>query len=196
VPLALPLIACGYDRLAGRWSWRWRAAIAVVTLLTIAHGAWGYLRAAERVLTAQKEATPAGSAVFDEESVGVIARAASAIPAGDGVFYYPYMPLMPLLTGHPHMASQDVFVAGYNSPAQYRVACREVMNGAKWVVYDHLWTDPAYLREHFPKLPNPLPAETRNLERALQIGFARVGGEGRFDLMRRTENAKPALCDR
>jgi hypothetical protein len=44
-------------------------------------------------------------------------------------------------------------------------------------------------------LPNPLPAETRNLEHALQIGFARVGGEGRFDLMRRTENAKLALCD-
>lgn len=195
-PLALPLIAHGYDRVVGTWSPRWQAGVAALALLAMTPAGLDYARVAKRALLTPAAETPAGAGAFAEPDAGAIVGRVAALPKTDGVFFYPYMPLVPVLADREHVSSVDVFVPGYTTPEQYQAACREVAARARWVVYDRQWSDPVFLTQVFPQMIDPRPAETRRFERVLRSAFTPLRREGRFELMRRVNGVPGDICER
>ncbi len=192
-PLILPLLALGWDALAasaGRFRWVPAAAAG----LALAPAALAYGHSAKHALSIERVDTPAGAVAFEEEGIGPIVRQLAPLPKSDHFFFYPYMPLLPVLTHRDHVAKVDLFTPHYTTPEQYDAACREVMGAADWVVFDRLWTDPRHLRAVFPAMREATSPASLKLEAALARGFAPSADTGRFLLMKRTPAAGQALC--
>lgn len=69
-----------------------------------------------------------------------------------------------------------------------------MQRGADWVVFDHLWSDPAFLKVIFPSMPVAAPPEVIGFERAVRAGFTPVVRHGQYELLRRSPDASAALC--
>jgi hypothetical protein len=119
----------------------------------------------------------------------------AALPPQDRVFVYPYDPLLPVLTGHPHPASLDILIPQYTTPAQYDRTCREVMAGANWVVFNPSINSPEFYRLIYPAMTDSSPPAKVAFEAALYKGFDLEGNYGVFQLLRRGQ-ADVSLCDK
>jgi hypothetical protein len=102
--------------------------------------------------------------------------------------------MLPFLTARQHVAKYDIFVPSYTTPSQYQEACVSAMRGASWVVIDRERTNPKWLKQTFPGLPDPQPRETKQFEQALETGFELVAREGIFELRRCVPQADEKLC--
>ena len=118
------------------------------------------------------------------------------IPKGSGFFFYPYIPLLPYLTGRHHVAAVDLLIPGYTSADQFRQTCVRVAAEAEWVVVDRKWT-PTFFRRVFPAIADPDPPEKRSFDKALLVAFdSIVHASTRFELRKRSGHLPAALCDK
>ncbi|HKR89944.1 MAG TPA: hypothetical protein VJS38_17375 [Phenylobacterium sp.] len=186
IPLALPLLGLALEHATRQWPRLVQAAaLALVAVFALAPAIEDYASMVRRTANLPVTVTPRGRGAFAEGDAGPLIARVAEIPADQPIFFYPYMPLVPVLAGREHAASVDVFVPSYTTPNQYSQACRQALARARWVVFDREWTDPHFLKLVFPKMDNPLPPERVAVERALGAGFETVQQVGRFDLMRR-----------
>ena len=194
-PLALPLLACGATRLSQPWRPAYRYAAAAVVMATCAPSLLAFAWVAEWVQGGEAVVSPRGrvSLVGMPAGEALLARIA-ATPAGDGYFFYPFMPLLPFLTAREHVSRYSVFTPGYALPSQYQDACLSVMRRASWVVIDDDARNPETLKLLFPALQNARPPETQRFEQALDEGFDLVAREGPFELRHRRDSANDSLC--
>ena len=194
LPLALPLLALCAQRLGRRLSrrtrlWACAFAAAVCAPAVVAYG----LAAAGAVAAPRAPAwgvgLPLGASGEPE-----IAADLAALPRDARVFYYPYIPLMPVLAGRVGVTPFDVYVPGYTTAAQYARACRDLMRDGQWVVVDVPATNPRLLKLIFPAFSGVRPPEQQAFDTALDQGFPRVRQRGRFALRRRGPAAGDGLC--
>ena len=117
------------------------------------------------------------------------------VPPGDPVFFYPYLPLLPYLTGLRHGAVLDVMVPGYSSPEQFSETCAQVVREARWLVVDRTWGDPRRLHHFFPAMVDPDPPEKHAFEGALVRAFDTVvHRSSTFEVRRRGAAPAETLC--
>jgi hypothetical protein len=194
-PLALPLFAYCTAHLARRYR-PFHAVLLfealVVFCLPSARALWFVAQAA---LHTPMVHTPRGdiALIRQPDAADIMARIA-ALPPGEDVFFYPYLPFMSFLTGREQVSQHDLFTPGYTLPAQYQSTCLSVMQRADWVVIDRRWMDPHFLKSAFPAMQNASPPETRAFEQGLDNGFQLVAQSGTFELRHRRANASAALC--
>ena len=193
-PLGLPLLVYLLGRLAtALQGWlRWAPATAVV-LLCLPSGQearWN----ASRVHRMPSVETALGEVRVPDAAHRMLLLRLGALPPRQAVFSYPYLPLLPVLTGHRHVARNDVFMQWFTSPEQFADACRAVMVGADWVVLDRKWMSPTFIRQVFPAMPPDDPPEFEAFNRAMEEGFELDASYGNFQLRRRSPAAEPALC--
>jgi hypothetical protein len=196
VPLACPLLAYCAIRLTEAWRPAYRAAAVgvVAGLLTPAVFAFGgaaqYVSRTEIVPTSR-----GGLAFFQLDGAPEMLARIAALPPGDGWFFYPFMPMMPFLSGRENVSKYDILTPGYSLPAQYQETCVSVMRRAAWVVIDRRWTDTGFLRQEFPALRDPRPPETRAFEQALDRGFDLVAQHGTLELRHRRDGVSDIICN-
>lgn len=123
-----------------------------------------------------------------------IARIA-ALPAADKIFFYPYDPLLPVLTGHEQVSKYDLFLPSYTLASQYEDACASVMQNADWVLLDRRIMATEHLLLDYPAMPDPSPREKTRFEQALEAGFTMASHDGSYELRRRTPVAQVSLCE-
>ena len=196
-PLALPLLLFCMANLSQLWRRTYRLVAVGLMIALAVPSAHAYLWATERAHEARIVQTPRGPiAVPGLPGVGRLLRQLAATPPGDTYFFYPYLPMMPFLTGRRDVSRYDIFVPDYTLPSQYQKACVSVMRQASWVVIDRQWTNPKFLKAVFPAMENPRPLEMRRFEQALDRGFKLVATDGMYELRRRRAGGVgPALCD-
>jgi hypothetical protein len=202
MPLGTPMLALGVgailDRLRGA-----RKALVIAALIAAIVWHVGHA-AAERAVTATRapmdrimtvrgriDSYPRQWTTDLRWVIGEIARRTST---EDRVFFYPYMPMLPYLTGRRQVGPIDIIVPGYTTPAQYREVCMDVTAAARWVVVERQWIRPRHLKLTFPAMAEPNPPERRAFERMLDDGFEPVAATENFELRQRTARAIPALC--
>jgi hypothetical protein len=199
-PLVCPLLAYCMERLARRWPPRYRYAAAVIAIALCVPSAIAFSSIANFALSGEIVTTQRGGVTFETFPLGrngdreLLARIA-ATPSGDAYFFYPYMPMLPFLTGRAHVSKYDIFVPGYTLPSQYEEACISAMRRASWVVIDRNWTDPAFLKAIFPTMRDAQLQETKRFELALEHGFDLVSQEGAFELRRRMKGSDETVCE-
>ncbi|MEJ0015440.1 MAG: hypothetical protein WDN25_02555 [Acetobacteraceae bacterium] len=195
VPLAAPLAALCAVRLTSAWpvACRYVVAAGVIGIVPASATAFGVL--SREALLAPAMPTPRGSVAMMAQPVArdMIARVA-ALPPGDTYFFYPYIPMMPFLTGRAHVAFFDILLPGYTTASQYQEACRSAVRQASWVVIDRTMTNPAVLRVAFPAMRDPSPPKVRRFEQALEGAFDLVERRGPFELRHRRDGTSEAGC--
>jgi hypothetical protein len=193
VPLACPLLALCVIRLTRLWPIAWRTALLGGLIAFLAPAALFLTTFGQMVMHEEAVATPAGEVSFPRQSVvpKMLARLAS-LPADDGFFFYPTMPLMPFLTGRQQASKYDVFTPGYTTQPQYRDACLSVMRDVSWVVIMRM--DPALWKKNFPAMKNTEPPEAKAFELALDRSFDLVAREGSYELRHRRSDVSEAVC--
>lgn len=189
VVLALPLLA---GLIADLPLGRPLSGLLAATLLLVPGSR--LLDAAIKAARAPRIDTAAGRvALLPKDGTRALIERLRSLPPGDRVFFYPYDPMLPYLTGRRHPARIDVLVPQYSPPAHYLASCIEAMEHADWVVIDAAIGTPAFYRAVFPAMTDPTPPERRALETALAQGFAEDTRYGAFRLLRRAA-AAPSLC--
>ncbi len=190
LPLALPLTAYCAIRLA-------RTAAPTVTLVCTAAAIFLICQAAlpliellardrTHILTAR------GEAMFPFPDPAALVTRLAAEPASERVFFYPYMPMVPYLTGRRQVSRYDVFVPYFTTDLQYQEACTQMLQQASLVVVDWRWADTAFLHQVFPAMPDGNTPAKDALEAVLRSGFAPVWHAGSFEILRRIpEAARP-----
>ena len=194
VPLACPLFA----RVAADARGLGRIAVILVVGLSLV-GLGQTIDAAIMVSRSPVVSTARGVIVPDRSiAAGEFAelmRQIDRAPSGGG-FFYPYIPLLPYLTGRRHVAAIDLMVPNYTTAEQFRHACARVAAEAQWVVIDRQWGDPNFLRRVFPAMRHPDPAEKAEFEAVLLRGFAEIlFASSRFELRRRSDSGPELRCD-
>jgi hypothetical protein len=180
VPLACPLVALGLTYVTGRLR---RVARLAVTAVVIGLCLVAVAYATKRRVDVSGESletisTPRGTIVrrpapWTTDFARLMAQL-DRVPAGDPIFFYPYLPMLPYLSGRQHVAATDVMVPGYTTPAQFSAACARVMRDARWLVVDRTWSDPRKLRVLFPAMTDQNPPEKRAFEAAVAQAFDTV----------------------
>ncbi|RYD96402.1 MAG: hypothetical protein EOP61_18075 [Sphingomonadales bacterium] len=190
--MALPLLAALLDILLPKGATG--PVLKVAAILACLMPAWPLALSAVRAASARPVGSAAGRiAIMPQDGTAELLGRLRALPADDSVFFYPYDPMLPFLSGRHHPARLDLLVPEYTTPAQYQATCREVMQGARWVVFDHAISHPGFYRAVFPAMRDPSPPEKVAFEAALNRGFADAGRHGGFQLLRRS-HASAALC--
>lgn len=139
-------------------------------------------------MTARGVVRPADEAGGD--ALAPLVAAIERIPPQEGIFFYPYDPMLPYLTLTRHVVGWDVFTPGYTTRAQYVAACGQMLEHARWVVLDREWADPHLIKALFPALTNPSPPEKLMLESAMIAGYAPADDVGeRFVILHRKTRA-------
>jgi Dolichyl-phosphate-mannose-protein mannosyltransferase len=197
-PLVCPLLTYCANRIVASWLPRYRNALAAIVIVLGIIPVIFFSFYAYTALHGELVATPRGRVTFIENSVfngmpTLITRIAAS-PSTDRYFFYPYMPMLPFLTGREHVSKYDIFTPGYTTPSQYQEACISAMRLASWLVIDRNWTDPNFLRTIFPKISNAVPQESIKFELALQNGFEFVARYGVFELRRRLKTVDESVC--
>jgi hypothetical protein len=193
VPMALPLLVGGIEHLRPEQSPRARGLPLAVALAACLPSAAGFARVVAETASWMKVCTPRGKVLFppgDRDRADMI-TIISAAPPSARVFFYPYLMMLPYLTDHDQAAPEDEFIPGYTTPAQYRAACRAVMQNATWVVIDRPWMSPGFLTSIYPALRDPNPPERIGLEAAIHEGFALLHSGAEFELFRRRWGIDP-----
>ncbi len=194
VPLALPLLALCVQRLGGAVRPLYRG-VAVATALILSAPciiAYGYI--AGRAISAPLIAPWGVNFPLGLNGEAQLAAELDALPGNAAVFYYPYMPLTPVLARRVGITTFDVYVPGYTTEAQYAQACHDLMRAGQWAVVNVDWTDAKALKLVFPALRDGNPPEKRAFEQALNTGFPRVLRDGAYEFRRRGPLASEALC--
>jgi hypothetical protein len=194
-PLACPLFAVSIVRLTKRWSNPCRHALTGAMIACLAPAAFYLTAVGNRVVHEPTLSTPRGEvAIFSQPGLPETLARLATMPAEDGYFFYPYMPLLPFLADRHHVSKHDIFTPGYTLPAQYRDVCLAILHDANWAVINRQWMDPAFWKQLFPAMRNPAPPESTTFERALNRNFAFVAREGPFEFRRRRDDASEAAC--
>lgn len=201
VPLACPLVAVVAPYVSGRLRRPARiAARGLVIGLCILAVAYATKRRMDVVAgPLETIATPQGTTVrlagpWTTDFGQLMARL-DGVPPGDPVFFYPYLPMLPYLTGLPDATAVDVMVPGYTTPEQFSETCARVVRDARWVVVDRTWSDPRKLHALFPALSDPDPPEKRAFEAALAQAFDQVVyRSATFEVRRRGPAVADTLC--
>lgn len=200
-PLGCPLVAVGITHVVGRLRDPARIAVSALVIgLCIVGAAYATKRRLD-VLAEPLEivATPKGVTVRRPgpwtTDYALLMWHLDRLPTGDPVFFYPYLPMLPYLTGRQHPAALDVMVPGYNTADQFRETCARVVREARWLIVDRTWSDPRKLRELFPTLADYDPPEKRAFESAMARAFDSVAHRSStFELRRRGSVVPDTMC--
>jgi hypothetical protein len=196
VPLAFPLLAYCATRLSETWRLTYRCAAVAVIAGLLTPAIYVFCAGTQYVSRAEVMPTPRGDlAFFQLDGAPEMLARIAALPPGDGWFFYPFMPMMPFLSGREHVSRYDILTPGYSLPSQYEDACESVMRRAVWIVIDRRWTDPGFLKQVFPALRSPQPPETLAFEQALDRNFDFVARDGTFELRHRRDDVSDAICN-
>ena len=187
LPLALPLTAYCTIRLA-------RTAGSTVNLVCTAAAIFLILPTTFPLIEAETwdhphVLTARGEAMFPFPNPAALVTRLAAEPASERVFFYPYMPMVPYLTGRRQVSRYDIFTPYYTTDLQYQEACTQMLQQASLVVVDWRYADMAYLRGTFPAMPDGGTPAKDALEAVLRSRFASVWHAGTFELLRRTTEA-------
>ena len=187
LPLALPLTAYCAIRLA-------RTAAPTVNLVCTAAAIFLICQAALPLIEVQAWDRPhvltaRGEAMFPFPNPAALVTRLAAEPASERVFFYPYMPMVPYLTGRRQVSRYDVFTPYYTTDQQYQEACTQMLQQASLVVVDWRWADAAFLHGIFPAMPDGGTPAKDALEAVLRSRFAPVWHAGAFEILRRTTEA-------
>jgi hypothetical protein len=194
-PLAGPLFACCATRLTQQWRPAYRYIVAAAVIGLCVPSARSFSLISQRALRSDIVKTPRGGvAFFGQPGIRELLARIAATPSGDVYFFYPYMPMLPFLTGRGHASGYDIFLPEYTLPSQYQDACVSVMRHASWVIIDRRWTDAQFLKAVFPAMQDTEPQETKGFEKALNNGFAFVAKDGPFEVRRRQEGIDETVC--
>jgi hypothetical protein len=199
-PLVCPLLAYCIERLAQAWPTRYRYTAAIVAIVLCVPSGVVISSIATFALSGEIVTTPRGRISFETLALNrnggreLLARIA-ATPPGDAYFFYPFVPMLPFLTGRTHVSKSDVFVPGYTLRSQYQEACVSAMRHASWVVIDRNQTNPTYFKAMYPAMADAQPEETKKFELALEQGFEFVSREGAFELRRRVKGNDETVCE-
>ena len=200
-PVALPCIAACSDYLRRGLPVlvRWVALAGVVVLMlpSARQWYWSAARVADEPVVQTLRGAVRSSPGAGDDALKSLLTALERIPAQDGVFFYPYDPMLPYLAGRKHVATLDVFAPGYTSKTQYATVCREMLRQAQWVVFDYLWTDPKFLKVVFPAMKDGSPPEKALLESVIAEVFEPTDAvTERFAVLRRKEprSTDPSTC--
>ncbi|WP_294537589.1 glycosyltransferase family 39 protein [uncultured Rhodoblastus sp.] len=191
--LALPLL-CALVSVLLPQRWTSLAACAFV-LIAIVLPFKQLLHSIDWVTHASSRDTRAGRvlAIPPNGMLQLIERL-DTLPKQDSVFFYPFGPMVPYLTGRHHPARLDLLMPQFNTPSQFDQTCREIMAGAQWVVDDRNVNSTAYYRYVFPAMTDSSPPEKVAFEAALNKGFDLDASYGDYRLLRRGR-ADVSLCD-
>ena len=144
------------------------------------------LSSAIRVANVDPIETPAGPVkIMRNDGTAELLDRLETLPAGERVFFYPYDPVLPFLSGRRHPVNLDLFVPQYTTASQYHDSCLQVMQNAEWVVFDSEISQPGFYRVIFPAMSNPSPPEKTSFEAALKKSFAIEYQYGGFQVLRR-----------
>lgn len=197
-PLVAPLLTWALARLCARLSTgaRLAAALSCAPLLALPLAAWGRRLALDRTLPSVTLAagTVKLEAGVSPDELVPLARRLMALPPDEGLFVYPYDPLLPFLVGRRPIGRHDLFQPGYTLPSQYRATCEAAARSAAWVVLDRRTMSDEWLRAMWPATVDTMPPERRAFEAAIERGWAPVLVGARFELRRRVEPIAPSLC--
>jgi hypothetical protein len=196
-PLALPLVAYGATRLTARWPICRRGLLFALCVVWCLPPSIGFVHQALKALRAPTVMTAVGPVALrgDEQyGGGQIFSFLSSLPASDKVFFYPYMPLMPYLSGRSQTSRFDIFAPGYMPADQYFEACKVVTRRARWVILDRSRMGAKNWLLAFPGMRDPNPPETQAFERALEQNFVLVRDTGSFEIRQRTATASDTGC--
>jgi Dolichyl-phosphate-mannose-protein mannosyltransferase len=195
-PLVLPLLAYCVTQLNPSWPRTFRYAVAGVLVALCTPAAISFAGVTHKALRAEITPLPRGNLIILQQpgAAALLARL-TTLPSGDAYFFYPYMFMLPFLSGREHVSKYDHFVSGYTTPSQYQEACLSVMHLASWVIIDRKWTDPHYLKLIYPSIRDPRPRETREFERNLDDNFQLVIQEGSFELRHRRADRPEPTCN-
>ena len=192
-PLVLPLISYCASRLTASWRNSYRYTAFALFVLPYGRPAVHFMHSALTAIHAPVFETTAGSiSLLGSEQNGgkEIFRFIESTPPSDSFLFYPYLPMMPYLTGRQQVSKLDLFEPGYTTKAQYFEACQATMQEAKWVVFDRVWMAPEHWKEVFPAMTNSSPPETRWFEQAIRQNFTFVSRAGNFEVWQRTAAAE------
>ncbi len=194
-PLVCPLFARVLTLLAWDWRPKYRVAAGVYALGVCAPGTVAFTSAAIFVQRIKSDSSPRGDVKFiTPEGEAEITRRVVALPAGERVFFYPFLPTVSFLTARRQVSRYDVFAPGYNLPAQFLETCLSVFQEATWVVIDRGLQTPDDWKAMFPAMKNPAPRELAVFEWALNVGFRFAAREGRYELRHRDKREDGTLC--
>jgi hypothetical protein len=147
------------------------------------------------VVTARGPVRPSPNLVADE--LATLVREIDKVPPGQAVFFYPYDPLLPYLTGRRHAAAVDVMIPGFTIAKHFRGTCVQLAAAVPWVVIDRQLSDPTVLRKIYPAMRDPNPPEKREFEAVLRGTFDEVVyTSGRYELRRRSREGLGVSCER
>jgi hypothetical protein len=194
-PLALPLLAYCVTLLNPSWPRVFRYAVAGVLIGLCIPVTVSFAGVAHKALRAEITPLSRGNLVILQQpgAAALLARL-TALPSKDAYFFYPYIFMLPFLSGREHVSKYDLFVPGYTTPSQYRETCLSVMRLASWVVIDRTWTDPHFLKIVFPSIRDLRPRETREFEKNLDDNFELVMQEEGFELRHRRADRPEPTC--
>lgn len=128
--------------------------------------------------------------------LATLVREIDKVPPSKALFFYPYDPLLPYLTGRRHAAAVDVMIPGFTIVEHFRRTCAEVKTEAQWVVIDRQLSDPIVLQMIYPAMRDPDPPEKRAFEAVLRTAFDEVvHASGRYELRRRSKEGPAVACE-
>lgn len=184
-PLVLPLISYCASRLTASWRNSYRYTAFALFVLPYGRPAVHFMHSTLTAMHAPVFKTNAGSISLlgDEQNGGEeIFRFIESTPSSDRFLFYPYLPMIPYLTGRQQVSKIDLFTPGYTTKAQYFEACQVTMHEAKWVILDRVWMAPEHWKKVFPAMTNSSPPETRWFEQAIHQNFIFVSRVGNFEV--------------
>lgn len=194
-PLVLPLLAYCVIQLSPSWPRAFRYAVAGVLIGFCIPAAVSFAGVTHKALRAEITPVPRGNlAILQQPGAAALLARLTTLPSEDAYFFYPYLFMLPFLSGREHVSKYDLFLPGYTTPSQYKETCLSVMRRASWVVIDRTWTDPHFLQVIFPSIRDFRPRETREFERNLDDNFELVMREGSFELRHRRADRPEPTC--
>jgi hypothetical protein len=194
-PLVFPLLAYCVTQLNASWPRTFRYAVTGVLIGLCTPAAISFAGVTHKALGAEITPLPRGNLIIlQQPGAAALLTRLTTLPSGDAYFFYPYMYMVPFLSGREHISKYDHFVPGYTTPSQYQEACLSVMRYASWVIIDRKRTDPHYLKLIYPSIRDPRPRETREFERNLDDNFELMIQEGSFELRHRRADRPEPTC--
>ena len=186
MPLALPLTTCCIARLARIASQTTILACTACTCVITIAAARPLIEIQAAIPAAVQTATTRGAVAFREDGAAAVVTRLAAEPEGERVFFYPYVPMLPYLTGRQQVSKYDVFTPFYTTDQQYAEACADVLREAPLALVDWRYADLDRLRTIYPAMPVGPTAAKDALEAMLRSKFTSIWRHGSFELLRRT----------
>ena len=194
IPLALPLVGRCLARLARQAAPAVRVAVATAIATQVIAPAIIFARLVDDARGIPMTQTPRGRVkLIREDGLPEMMALVAKLPAGDGMMFYPNLPMMPFLTDRRHIARLDVFFPQYTTAAQYRAACFDTVAGARWLVIDRAW-NAISIRNVYPATADANPPEKVAFEHAIAANYELASRRGMFDLLRRRPDAALSDC--